>query len=86
MGEWEIMYLTKKVCLGLNIRRSPTYSRMVALDEIITGLMENSNSTRPVAAPEEIIENLPREVLEKGCTQTIIHYPIIFLEFTEFFT
>ncbi|KAJ7631234.1 hypothetical protein FB45DRAFT_917907 [Roridomyces roridus] len=37
-----------------------------ALDEIITQLMETSNSHRPVAATEEIIENLPREVLEEG--------------------
>lgn len=37
-----------------------------ALDEIITSLMENGNSTRPVAASQEIIEDLPREVLEVG--------------------
>ncbi|KAJ7492340.1 hypothetical protein FB451DRAFT_1123118 [Mycena latifolia] len=37
-----------------------------ALDQIITQLMENSNSSRPVPATEEIIENLPREVLELG--------------------
>ncbi|KAJ6621076.1 hypothetical protein B0H10DRAFT_2018562 [Mycena sp. CBHHK59/15] len=39
-----------------------------ALDQIITQLMENSNSSRPVPATEEIIENLPREVLEVGST------------------
>ncbi|KAJ7170195.1 hypothetical protein C8R46DRAFT_1350073 [Mycena filopes] len=37
-----------------------------ALDQIITQLMENSNTGRPVPATEEIIENLPREVLEVG--------------------
>ncbi|KII94268.1 hypothetical protein PLICRDRAFT_122223 [Plicaturopsis crispa FD-325 SS-3] len=37
-----------------------------ALDQIITQLMENSNTTRPVPATEEIMSNLPREVLESG--------------------
>lgn len=37
-----------------------------ALDQIITQIMENS-SAHPVAATEEIIEKLPREVLEEGC-------------------
>ncbi|KAJ7109922.1 hypothetical protein C8R44DRAFT_800923 [Mycena epipterygia] len=37
-----------------------------ALDQIITQLMETSNSGRPVPATEEIVENLPREVLEIG--------------------
>lgn len=37
-----------------------------ALDRIITQIMENSNSGRPVPATNEIIENLPREVLEAG--------------------
>jgi len=37
-----------------------------ALDQIITQLMETSNAGRPVPATEEIIENLPREVLEIG--------------------
>ncbi|GLB35830.1 putative RING-H2 zinc finger domain [Lyophyllum shimeji] len=36
-----------------------------ALDQIITQLMENSNAHRPVPATEEIINNLPREVLEQ---------------------
>ncbi|KAF5385369.1 hypothetical protein D9615_001229 [Tricholomella constricta] len=35
-----------------------------ALDQIITQLMDNSNAYRPVPATEEIISNLPREVLE----------------------
>jgi E3 ubiquitin-protein ligase RNF115/126 len=86
VDEWGIMYLVRKVCPRLEIHnRNPAYLRIVALDEIITGLMENSNSTRPVAASEEIIENLPREVLEKGCTQTTVHLLMSFLEFTEFF-
>lgn len=39
-----------------------------ALDEIITQLMENSNSNRPVPATEDIIGGLPRVTLSKGCT------------------
>ncbi|ESK92693.1 zinc finger protein 364 [Moniliophthora roreri MCA 2997] len=37
-----------------------------ALDQIISQLMEQSNASRPVPATEEIISNLPREVLEAG--------------------
>lgn len=37
-----------------------------ALDNIITQLMENSNAHRPVPASEEIMDKLPREVLEDG--------------------
>jgi len=37
-----------------------------ALDQILTQLMEQSNSSRPVPATEEITEKLPREVLEVG--------------------
>lgn len=37
-----------------------------ALDQIITQIMENSNSSRPVPATEEIIQKLPREVLVEG--------------------
>jgi E3 ubiquitin-protein ligase RNF115/126 len=44
---------------------------VLALDEIMTQLMENSNSGRPVPATDEIIENLPREILEVGCTKAI---------------
>lgn len=39
-----------------------------ALDQIITQIMENSNAGHPVPATEEIMEKLPREVLEEGCT------------------
>ncbi|KAF7347594.1 RING-type domain-containing protein [Mycena venus] len=38
----------------------------IPLDQIITQLMESSNNSRPVPATEEIMENLPREVLEIG--------------------
>lgn len=48
--------------------RSYCLDELVALDEIITNLMENSNATRPVPATEEIIDKLNREVLETGCT------------------
>lgn len=37
-----------------------------ALDQVITQIMENSNGQRPVAATEDIVENLPREVLAAG--------------------
>ncbi|CDO73110.1 hypothetical protein BN946_scf185007.g164 [Trametes cinnabarina] len=37
-----------------------------ALDQIISQIMENSNAHQPVPATEEIIEKLPREVLEEG--------------------
>jgi E3 ubiquitin-protein ligase RNF115/126 len=39
-----------------------------ALDQIMTEIMENSNAHRPVPATDEIINNLPRDVLEEGCT------------------
>ncbi|KIK68115.1 hypothetical protein GYMLUDRAFT_81566 [Collybiopsis luxurians FD-317 M1] len=37
-----------------------------ALDQIISNLMENSNASRPVPATDEIMDKLPREVLEEG--------------------
>ncbi|KAI0361065.1 hypothetical protein OH77DRAFT_1585238 [Trametes cingulata] len=37
-----------------------------ALDQIISQIMENSNAHQPVPATEEVIEKLPREVLEEG--------------------
>jgi len=37
-----------------------------ALDQIITQIMESSNAHRPAPATEEIIQKLPREVLEEG--------------------
>ena len=40
---------------------------LVALDQIMTALMENSNAHRPVAATEEVIKKLNHEVLEEGC-------------------
>lgn len=39
----------------------------LALDNIITQIMENSNAHRPVPATEEIIAKLSREVLMEGC-------------------
>ncbi|KAJ3997012.1 hypothetical protein F5050DRAFT_1755088 [Lentinula boryana] len=35
-----------------------------ALDQIISNLMENSNASRPVPATDEIIDKLPREILD----------------------
>jgi E3 ubiquitin-protein ligase RNF115/126 len=43
-----------------------------ALDQIITQLMETSNSSRPVPATDEIVEKLPREVLEVGCASLFL--------------
>lgn len=43
------------------------YLDLVALDQIITQLMENNNTGRPVPATDEIVEKLPREVLDIGC-------------------
>ncbi|KAL1739960.1 hypothetical protein HDZ31DRAFT_48451 [Schizophyllum fasciatum] len=37
-----------------------------ALDNIISQLMEQNNSHRPVPAPEDVMDKLPREVLEEG--------------------
>ncbi|TFY59349.1 hypothetical protein EVJ58_g5832 [Rhodofomes roseus] len=37
-----------------------------ALDQIISQIMENSNAGRPVPATEQVMEKLPREVLEEG--------------------
>ncbi|EIN13896.1 hypothetical protein PUNSTDRAFT_58218, partial [Punctularia strigosozonata HHB-11173 SS5] len=37
-----------------------------ALDQIITQMMENSNASRPVPASEEVMQKLPREVLQEG--------------------
>ncbi|KAF7436455.1 hypothetical protein PC9H_003288 [Pleurotus ostreatus] len=37
-----------------------------ALDQVITQIMENSNSNRPVPAPDDKIQELPRVVLEEG--------------------
>ncbi|KAF9531929.1 hypothetical protein CPB83DRAFT_848048 [Crepidotus variabilis] len=37
-----------------------------ALDQVITQIMENSNSHRPVPATEDVTENLPRDVLTEG--------------------
>ncbi|OBZ79191.1 putative RING finger protein P32A8.03c [Grifola frondosa] len=37
-----------------------------ALDQIITQIMENSNAHAPVPATAEIMEKLPRDVLEEG--------------------
>jgi E3 ubiquitin-protein ligase RNF115/126 len=39
----------------------------VALDQIMTALMENSNAHRPVPATEQTIGGLDHEVLEEGC-------------------
>jgi len=48
-----------------------------ALDQIMAQIMENSNSHRPVPATEEIIEKLPRQVLEEASTSiSILSSPV----------
>ncbi|KLO09341.1 hypothetical protein SCHPADRAFT_907848 [Schizopora paradoxa] len=37
-----------------------------ALDQIITQIMEAGNASRPVPAPDDMIKNLPRDVLMEG--------------------
>ncbi|VDC05814.1 unnamed protein product [Peniophora sp. CBMAI 1063] len=37
-----------------------------ALDEIVTQLMENNNTSRPIPVTEEVMQKLDRAVLEKG--------------------
>ncbi len=70
MGGWEIMCLTRKVSLiGMPLLTGRCHSRTTALDQIITQIMENS-SAHPVPASEEVLEKLPREVLEEGCKYT----------------
>lgn len=79
MGDGEIMYSIKKVCFhGMSLRKSLlTELFCPALDQIITQIMENSNSTAPVPASGEVMENLPRDVLEEGCMQTVFYHLFI---------
>jgi hypothetical protein len=63
----ETMLLARKVTLTLLIHLSCFKSFVIALDQIITQLMEHSNASQPVPATEAIISDLPREVLEPGC-------------------
>jgi E3 ubiquitin-protein ligase RNF115/126 len=51
-----------------------------ALDQIMTEIMENSNAHRPVPAPDETIDKLPREVLEDGCECTFRPRWLMFME------
>lgn len=50
--------------IGFDICLITTY---LALDQIITQIMENTNSHAPVPATEEVMKGLPRNVLEYGC-------------------
>ena len=71
MEEWATMCLTKKVLSYLEIILQHHSIFMSALDQVITQIMEHSNTHRPVPATEEIIEKLPREVLMEGCKQPV---------------
>lgn len=52
------------------------YLTHAALDQIISEIMENSNAHRPVAATDEVVDKLPREVLEEGCE--CASYPVVY--------
>jgi hypothetical protein len=47
------------------------FHRLTGLDRLMTLLMEQGSSTRPVPANESIISALPREVLKPGCSSYI---------------
>lgn len=68
MGDGETMYSIRRVCPSSNgqIYERLTFT-LLALDEIISQIMENSNSSHPVPATEEVMEKLDRTVLEEGC-------------------
>ena len=66
LGGGEITYSVKKVGVAIAYQiRHGAYEHVIALDQIITQIMENSQA-HPVAATEEIIDKLPREVLEEA--------------------
>ena len=61
------MFLIKKVSIPVSLGFSGFRANSIAaLDQIMTQLMENSSS-HPVPASEEVIEKLPREILEEKC-------------------
>lgn len=74
MADGETMSSTKKVILSLPLVQLTAADFLIALDQIITQIMENSNANAPVPATEDIMKNLPRTVLEEGCTTA----PLIF--------
>lgn len=66
MEDWATMSSRKKVSYVVFFQTSALTNASLALDQLMTQLMEGGSSTRPVAAPEETVEKLPREVLEEG--------------------
>jgi hypothetical protein len=60
-----IMFSIKRVCISTNHFTKPD-DNWVALDQVITQIMESSAS-RPIPATEDIINNLPRELLMEQC-------------------
>ena len=69
MADGATTYLPKKVsalCVMLLINHIQNIPFVSALDQLITQMMENANSNRPVPATQEIMDDLPREVLEEG--------------------
>ena len=71
MEEWATMCLIKKVLSYWEIILQHDSIFISALDQVITQIMEHSNAHRPVPATQEIIEELPREVLMEGCKQPV---------------
>lgn len=47
----------------------------VALDQIMTALIENSNAHRPVPATEQVVDRLDHQVLEEGCKWQVRNQP-----------
>lgn len=54
-----------------------SFDLRLALDQIITQIMENSNSHAPVPATEEIMDKLPRSILEEGCKYRSIRIQLL---------
>jgi hypothetical protein len=53
--------------MNLNNHRKRSHSHTIALDQIISQIMEQGNSSRPVPATDDVMQQLHREVLEEKC-------------------
>jgi len=72
MEDGEIMFSIKKVysfICDLLLEVIICYIKP-ALDQIITQIMENSHSTRPVPVTDAAMEKLDRQVLELSCKES----------------
>ena len=75
----ETTFSIKKARLAPLCQKNRVLNRLcLALDQIISQMMENSNASRPVPVSEEVMQKLPREVLEAGCTHPFLEdYAVI---------